>query len=292
MTLKYLPALDAVTAIEDRTVRAWVSREAPDRMGDVVIAAGMDLSAYQRNPVVLWAHDHRLPPIGKGAVRAVPGEGIEAETTFASTPFAQEILDLYRDGFLKAFSVGFRTVAYESEQREGKAVTLLTTTELVEYSAVPVPANPDALVKAAVDGGSDAAALILRVYYPEAKDNCEAARIASDIRRLTTAAESLVNITRHYAKHGLRPVAVEALTVARSHFAELLGADPCPATLTLTPPPEPDPAAGEPSEAEIERVRTELAEARKALADRDAATARAAEVAVATLRRRYIGGRR
>lgn len=294
MTIKYLSTADAVLAVDDRTVRAWVSRESPDRLGDQVVAEGMDLSAYQRNPVVLWAHQHSLPPIGKGAVRCVPGEGIEADTEFAPTPFAQEVLDLYRGGFLKAFSVGFRTKAFEAADFGGRTGTRLTETELVEYSAVPVPANPDALVKAATEAGSDAAALILRAYYPEAKDANEAARIAADLRRLTTAAESLVNIKRCYAKQGLSPFGVDALAKANSHFAELMGLDPCP--VTLTPPPEPDPAAGAPSDADIERVAADIADLRKALADalasRDEALANAATAALATVRRAHIGGRR
>jgi hypothetical protein len=41
-----------------------VTPSAPDRDGDRVITRGGQLESYLKNPVLLWAHDHKGIPIG------------------------------------------------------------------------------------------------------------------------------------------------------------------------------------------------------------------------------------
>lgn len=230
----------AVREVTDKGIVAWVSAETVDRDGDLLLAAGARLDNYRRNPVVIWAHDYRLPPIGRATdLRVVPGEGVEASTEFADTPFAQEIAGLYRGKFLTAFSVGFIPTASGGPSREGQTGLTITEWELLEYSAVPVPANPDALAKAAVGGGSDAAALLLRLYYPEAKDATTAARAAADLRRLKGAAESLRNIFRHDPDHP--PFEPAELKAALASVEEVIGP-----IVPATPESHQD-KAGEPS---------------------------------------------
>ena len=48
-----------------RHVLAAVSTDAIDRDGEVVVPRGIDKTHFQKNPVVLWAHDYRTMPIGK-----------------------------------------------------------------------------------------------------------------------------------------------------------------------------------------------------------------------------------
>ena len=61
---------------------------------------------------------------------------------------------LYRQRFLRAVSVGFRAKAFVFRKgRDGSTDGVeYTKQELLEVSAVPVPANPMALAKA-LDGG-------------------------------------------------------------------------------------------------------------------------------------------
>ncbi len=154
--------------IDGSRLRALISAETPDREHEVLLAAGAELDSYRKNPVVLWAHDASLPPIGRAVeVTAEPGVGVWAVNEFAPTPFAQEVLALYRGGFLNAFSVGFRTLASGRGGERGPRV--VTRWELVEQSAVAVPANPDALAVAAGDGNL-AADWLLKTYYPPADD--------------------------------------------------------------------------------------------------------------------------
>lgn len=266
------------------TLSHWITRETVDRMGETVVSAGMNAEAYLRNPVVLWAHDrHSLPPIGKSeGLQVEAGVGVRAVTRFAATPFAAEVKNLYDGGFLNAFSIGF----IETEAINN----VFTKWDLLEYSAVAVPANPDALVKA-VDAGSDAAALLLRAYYPDAHDAIEASRWRSDLRRAKGALEGLRNFARHCDKVSEPlPWQPDALAEVKALMVELTGA---PLLTEPTPPAEPDPPIGALSEAQLRAVMAEIVELRElAQAKRKAPDlAATVEATFARLRRSAIGGR-
>lgn len=127
-----------------------ISDEEVDRHGDVVVAQGWRLQAYLSNPVLLWAHNYGLPAIGRAAaVWPEPGR-LLARMEFAPTAFAQEVAALYRSGYQQGVSVGFKPLRYE-ERRDGVTGAFLGVRfleqELVEVSAVPVPANRNALLR-------------------------------------------------------------------------------------------------------------------------------------------------
>lgn len=130
---------------KEMTLTAYISTSTRDRMNEVLDPEGADLSNYKKNPVVLWAHDYSAPPIGKALWTKRDGEGVISKVKFASTAFAQEIFQLYKEGFLKAFSVGFMPKQTEDGDGEKKPRRTYKKWELLEFSAVPVPANPDAL---------------------------------------------------------------------------------------------------------------------------------------------------
>ena len=166
MKTRVTPSAVPPVEVGERRLRALISAETLDREGEVLLAEGAELTNYRRNPVVLWAHHSELPPVGRATtVEVEPGVGVWAENEFASSPFAQEIFELYRSGFLHAFSVGFRPL--ELSRRavcDGQRGPTIVRWELVEQSAVAVPANPDALVTAA-GGGNRAAEWLLKTYY-------------------------------------------------------------------------------------------------------------------------------
>jgi|WetSurMetagenome_2_1015567.scaffolds.fasta_scaffold23659_2 uncharacterized protein len=137
---------------KEGTITAFVSTAARDRMDESLDPKGADLKNYAKNPVVLWAHDYSMPPIGKALWTKRSGEGILSKVKFASTEFAQEIFQLYKEGFLKAFSVGFIPKEHQDGDGEKTARRTYTKWEMLEYSAVPVPANPEALMLAMQKG--------------------------------------------------------------------------------------------------------------------------------------------
>ncbi len=135
-----------------------VSTDDVDRMGDIVEPDGMDLGNYRKNPVILWAHDYTLPPIGSSLWIRRQEHGLLAKPRWASTEFAQQIKLLYDEGHLRAWSIGFLVKEWEpivAKDKDGQERTTgyrYTKSELLEFSAVPVPANPEALSEAMAKG--------------------------------------------------------------------------------------------------------------------------------------------
>lgn len=144
--------------VNDKTLTAFVSTNAVDRMGDVLEPKGADLKAFNKNPVVMFAHDYGSPPIAKALwtkkSKKDGKDGILSKMEFASTEFGQEIFDLYKDGFMNAFSVGFIPKESEPMEEGGSqwGPQRFLKWEMLEYSAVPVPANAEALALAVSKG--------------------------------------------------------------------------------------------------------------------------------------------
>jgi len=135
---------------QDRTLSFTISTASVDRDSDTINPAGWDLRAYTKNPVVLWAHDYSAFPIGKAVEVTKNASRLQARAEFAKHEFADTVLMLLKDGFLKATSVGFRPTKFEFNEKRG-GVDFIEQ-ELLEFSIVPVPANPEALIEAQVKG--------------------------------------------------------------------------------------------------------------------------------------------
>lgn len=159
--LELVPELRSIDT-KARTIDFVASTETPDRYGDVIRVAGWQTDNYMKNPVFLWGHDSSAPPIGRTiSVRkeAGPRPALIQTVEFvpgSTDPFAEQIFNLYRDGFMKAVSVGFRALERPQPIRdaENERVTgfEFTKQELLELSAVPIPANPEALARALSSG--------------------------------------------------------------------------------------------------------------------------------------------
>lgn len=114
-----------------------------DRQNEIVMQEGWDLSFYKLNPVVLWAHDYDALPIGVCTNIALVDGKLRAQGKFApasANPFAQQVRALYEGGFVKTTSVGFIPTEFDANDRD-----VVLKAQLLEFSFVPVPANPYAL---------------------------------------------------------------------------------------------------------------------------------------------------
>jgi hypothetical protein len=139
------------------TVHAVITTAAPDRAGDVIEPAGLrNAEEFLRNPVVLWAHQRALPPVGTCARLDVGDDRIVAVTRFArGVPFAEDLFRLYEQGVLRGWSIGFvprRATLLPPSPRTGRRGLKVSEWDLLEYSAVPVPENPEALTLAVRKG--------------------------------------------------------------------------------------------------------------------------------------------
>ena len=121
------------------------ARSAPD-----LDLNGLRFDNYRRNPVVMWAHDSvgRSPsgglPIGRTlAISRAPNGAIIAEFEFLENdPFAQRIRNAWDKGFLRAASISW--LPLESRPAENGRLRDIRS-ELLEWSIVSIPADPDAL---------------------------------------------------------------------------------------------------------------------------------------------------
>lgn len=157
----FTPEVRAVDEAK-REITFVASTEATDRYGDRLMTRGWSLDAYRRNPVFLWAHDHKSPPIGKTLdvhVEQTPKPALIQRVEFApksTYEFADTVFNLYRGKFLRSVSVGFLpTEAPEPiiDDATGRTTGYqFNAMELLELSAVPIPANVEATARAIEKG--------------------------------------------------------------------------------------------------------------------------------------------
>lgn len=136
---------------QDQPMTFVISTDEVDRHGDVIVASGWNLDSYRKNPVFLWAHDYARPVIGKAVDIWGEPHRLMAKIQFAPTEFAQEVAALYETGYQRGVSVGFKPLKYEERRHEKTGEFLgirFLEQELLETSAVPVPANRNALRRA------------------------------------------------------------------------------------------------------------------------------------------------
>ena len=130
----------AADAADSGTFEVVISTSDFDRSGESVDQKGWNLANYMANPVVLWGHDYYALPIGVCDSIVQEGNKLIAKGRFApaeANPFAQQVRRLYDAKIVRATSVGFIV-----NEMEGN---IITQAELLEFSFVPVPANPYAL---------------------------------------------------------------------------------------------------------------------------------------------------
>ena len=149
----------AIANAEDvgqRRIKFTISTGDVDRENDRLRSDGWVLNAYRKNPVVMFAHDYKQLPVAR-AISIEEHEGTLVSTAEFATadlnPFADTVYRMIKGGFLNAVSVGFRPQKFKSTERDnGQQGFDFEEQELLEYSVVPIPANPHALIAASKDG--------------------------------------------------------------------------------------------------------------------------------------------
>lgn len=125
-----------------------------DRYDETIVASGWQLANYLRNPVFQNSHKYGdiMFTLGKSLVtevRNVSGRDALCQRILFATginPMAKIAHDLYKGGFLNAVSVGFIPIRWENGSDQAGYRRKYVEQELLELSAVAVPANPNALV--------------------------------------------------------------------------------------------------------------------------------------------------
>jgi len=139
---------------KERTVVAWASKPVIDRHNEMITWNAWDTKAFEKNHVLLVAHNYAGLPAGKVQWLKKTKEGLKFKAEFAETALGDELFYLYANDFMNAFSVGFipkKWVDGESLEKGDDgygADVIYTKAELLEISCVTVPACSEALATA------------------------------------------------------------------------------------------------------------------------------------------------
>ena len=111
-----------------------------DRDQEIVNIDGMDISAYQRNPVLLWNHDWSCV-VGKVISINKDGNGLFVKAEMQRLTGREADFENVLYGNVKSFSIGF--IPHEYQYLEDAVE--ITQSEMIELSIAPVQSNRSAL---------------------------------------------------------------------------------------------------------------------------------------------------
>lgn len=178
-----LSLMRADSDFEKGHVRQTISTGNVARDNAIIEPDGWDLRNYRRNPVVLYAHDDSAGgwvgvtagtraalPVARASDVGLQDGNLVATAEFdMDDEFAVRVLRKIQGGFINATSVRWLPLtAPKREVRElldddgitrEREVWVFARSELLEFSYVPIPADPGAVIQRAAGGAVDFAAL-------------------------------------------------------------------------------------------------------------------------------------
>lgn len=127
----------------DGVLEAIITTSAVDRHNENIETGGISYKDYMANPVVLYGHDYEGLPIGK-TLKLTKQMGTQIKARFQLAieeyPFAATVYNMIKSGYLNAVSIGGIVREWSEDYRS------IVKMDMVEFSIVPVPANPEALI--------------------------------------------------------------------------------------------------------------------------------------------------
>lgn len=134
-----------------RTFWAIASDEGEDRDRDIIRVEGWNLKNYEKSPRGLWMHDYREHPHFKTLKirKEKNNKQLIFQPQFDTHERALLTFNQFANGFLDDFSVGFIPGQFDYRNEDDKwsgGRDFTKGHELLEISAVTVPANPNAQI--------------------------------------------------------------------------------------------------------------------------------------------------
>ncbi len=199
-------AIDA----ERRTITAYASTPTIDRYDTIfdVDAFRGSIDRYMANPVVLgghntWYESGEAPVIGRTISADLDESGLLVTIEFAQGGVAETWWARYRDGFMRALSVGVYVMGSEQRKVDGRTIMVFTSVDLLEISCVAVPGNPEALVRAIMDEHDlDTSAKVTRAICandpepPDASESSDSDTAFADLRAAVAALDRRLSEVR------------------------------------------------------------------------------------------------
>lgn len=149
-------------------VECFMTTDSVDADEEVMLPEGIDLSRFNKNPVVMLCHAMGQPgcfyplPVGRAVWTRRVKRGVLAGVKFSEkSDMGREVKSLFEENMLRSFSVGFRPLEasgmtrkeaesrpdwQEAYERTKGQVRVHRKWSLIELSVAPIPSNPDALV--------------------------------------------------------------------------------------------------------------------------------------------------
>lgn len=153
---------------ENLIVEHFISTETPDRGGDIVRASGMRVKG---KPVVLLGHGRGSmgsEPIAKPLsivrekYKGIPG--IMARTQFFPDDTGKRLFEKTIGGFMPNWSIGF--IPIKSMDIDGGMGRDIKEWDLLEYSLVGVPMNPEAQTMKGAEGDKETEKIDFAIVEP------------------------------------------------------------------------------------------------------------------------------
>jgi hypothetical protein len=176
--------IDREKAEETRTVQFIISSAARDRHNSVLNMKGWQLDNFNRNPIVGYQHnvygnnlctpDNPDDVLGPGRA-FIESDKLIGEVTFETkdiNPQAEKIFRKVMNGTLRATSVGFLEVGtgetknVTNELGDPEEIYYFAGQELLEFSIVNIPSNPEAVGRS-IANHTEAALTYLMQFMPE-----------------------------------------------------------------------------------------------------------------------------
>jgi HK97 family phage prohead protease len=146
--------------VSERTFRFTISDESVDRYNTSIKASGWDLTNYGKNGIVAYQHNtFSSDPdqiVGKGRAW-VEGNTLMGEVEFepeGTNEIADKLVKKLEFGSIRATSVGFNPSEWskgDKERGEDPTILYFRKQDLLEFSIVNIPANPNAVISKSLE---------------------------------------------------------------------------------------------------------------------------------------------
>ena len=153
----------AMPDLGPRCARFVASTGGTKRDGHRIYNEGWKLHNFLQNPMFCWSHEWDKLPLGHHLNAFIDGHGEDArliiDSQFADAEdcdFADKVYRFYVKRHLRSGSVGFTPLKWRERRSAGQFEGLdYLENELLEFSAVGIPADPDALAVVVRECGAD-----------------------------------------------------------------------------------------------------------------------------------------
>lgn len=206
----------------ERSFVAWVSTEAVDHEGDVVVATGIDYqSVYMNNPVVMRVHDYGKWPLGQcewlKVKRSPQWTGLYGKAVLDDDEETEKAWKKIKSRTVRAVSIGFvppqdmqagewgpptKDELKKNPHWKG-ARRIIRRSVMTEFSVCPIGMNPTALIEAVSKGlhkPSDAS--LEPPVNDDAPANPPPPQTAEELARSLSAAFTPEDLQHRYAAKG------------------------------------------------------------------------------------------